>query len=543
MLNTVLLYLTLTSIPCNCLKHVRPLISSSMSLLFQSLLITLVCLPIAAGILARLSGPALAGRLVTSAAATAMGLAFLGGILLCFYGPQTARWAPYGEDAAFAFALRLDAVSAIMVMLVTFLGAVVLRFSQRYLAGDPHQARFFSWMSLTLGSVVLLVLSGHLLLLLAAWVSTSLCLHRLLLHFPERSGAVFSARKKFVISRLGDLCLLGAALSLHAQHHTFDMGAIFAGLSEGRTSGVATAGLLLAGCAMLKSAQFPFHSWLPDTMETPTPVSAFMHAGIINGGGFLVVRLAPVFAQAPQASHLLAVAGALTAAFGAVVMLAQPSVKRALAYSTIAQMGFMILQCGLGAYGLALLHIAAHSLYKAHAFLNAGSTIGAVPRAAVPLRTPALTFGVLLGGLLVALGSTAAHALAPMSPAPSWLFGVVLALGVAYGLARVWSSGGGVRTLVRGVVACASITVLSLALHMLASTLSANLPTIQTPLALLVAVASIFAGLFLFQALLWRANRHPFGRRLYVHALNGFYVGTVLNRILGRLWPRQHSAA
>jgi NAD(P)H-quinone oxidoreductase subunit 5 len=289
---------------------------------------------------------------------------------------------------------------------------------------------------------------------------------------------------------------------------------------------------------MLKSAQFPFHSWLPDTMETPTPVSAFMHAGIINAGGFLVVRLAPVFAAAPRASALLAVAGALTAAFGAVVMLAQPSVKRALAYSTIAQMGFMILQCGVGAYGLALLHIAAHSLYKAHAFLTAGSTIGAVPRAAVPLRAPALTFGVLAGALLVALGATAAHALAPGLPAGSRVFGVVLAVAVAYGLARIWAAGAGARSVVRGVAAAVTVVGLSLALHAVASRLSAGLPALQPPPALLATVAAVFIGLFLFQALLWRTNAHPLGRRLYVHALNGFYLGTLFNRILGRLWPR-----
>lgn len=509
-----------------------------MSPFLASVLLALPALPLAAGLAARACRPGPAGRLVVGAALAAVALALVAAGVLAVSGPLTARWAPFGTDAALAGALRLDLLSAIMTVLVTFLGALVLGYARPYLAGDPHQARFFSWMSLTLASVVSLVLAGHLLLLLAAWMATSLCLHRLLLHFPERSGAVFSARKKFVISRLGDACLLGAALVLHAHHHTFDLAAILADFTAGRTGGAAPAGLLLAGCAMLKSAQFPFHSWLPDTMETPTPVSAFMHAGIINAGGFLVVRLAPVFAAAPRASALLAVAGALTAAFGAVVMLAQPSVKRALAYSTIAQMGFMILQCGVGAYGLALLHIAAHSLYKAHAFLTAGSTIGAVPRAAVPLRAPALTFGVLAGALLVALGATAAHALAPGLPAGSRVFGVVLAVAVAYGLARIWAAGAGARSVVRGVAAAVTVVGLSLALHAVASRLSAGLPALQPPPALLATVAAVFIGLFLFQALLWRTNAHPLGRRLYVHALNGFYLGTLFNRILGRLWPR-----
>ncbi len=502
------------------------------------LLALIPALPLLAGFLARFSGPVLAGKLATRAAFASAALAVASAALLIAGGPLTARWSPLGIDSALAFALRLDAVSAVMIVLVAFLGAVVLGFSRRYLAGDPAQARFFSWMSLTLASVLTLVLAGQLLFLLAAWVSTSLCLHRLLLHYPERAGAVFSARKKFVVSRLGDLCLLGAALVLYAHHRTFDVEALFAAIAAGQTGGLAPAALLLAGCAILKSAQFPFHSWLPDTMETPTPVSAFMHAGIINGGGFLVVRFAPIFAHAPTALYLLAVVGAITAAFGAIVMLAQPSVKRALAYSTIAQMGFMILQCGLGAYGLALLHIVAHSLYKAHSFLTAGSTIGAVPRAAIPLRTPVLTVGVLAGGLLVAFTATALHFLAPGAPLHLGVFGVVLAFALAYGIARAWSAGGGPRTVLRGLMIAAAVAVVSLSLHAGASSLFTHLPAARPPLGLLIAVGSIFGGLFLFQAMLWRANGRDLGRRLYVHALNGFYVGTLFNRLLGHLWPR-----
>ncbi len=503
------------------------------------LLVALPGLPLGAGIAAWALGPRLAGRCTLFAATAASLTAAAAAAVLVTHGPQTVRWAPFGEAAAFAAALRLDTLSVVMGLLVSFLGAVVLGFSRNYLAGDPGQARFFSWMSLTLGSVLTLVLSGQMLLLLAAWVATSLCLHRLLLFYPERTGAVFAARKKFVFSRLGDSCLLAAALVLHACHGTFDLEAIFADGARGHSGGFALAAFLLAGCVMLKSAQFPFHSWLPDTMETPTPVSAFMHAGIVNAGGFLVIRLAPIFAGAPFASGLLALAGAFTAAFGAIVMLAQPSVKKALAYSTIAQMGFMVLQCGLGAYALALLHIAAHSLYKAHAFLTSGSTIGAVPRAAVPLRTPALTVGVLAGGLLVALGALALHVLAPHAPVTPGIFSVVLALALAYGIARAWSSGGRIPTLERAFTGAAAIATLSAGLHAGATALLSGFPATPPPSALLVIVGAIFTGLFTFQALLWRANFHPIGCRLYVHALNGFYLGIVFNRLLGCLWPRQ----
>ena len=509
-----------------------------MRTLLPLLLAAIPLLSFSAGLLARGRSSAVAGRLVIGAASLSAVLAVAAVALLLTGGPFTARWTPFGADAAFAFALRLDGISAVMILLVAFLGAVILRFSRRYLAGDPAQSRFFSWMALTLASVLTVVLAGHLLLLLAAWISTSLCLHRLLLHYPGRAGAIFSARKKFVFSRMGDLCLLGAALLLHRAYGTWDLEVLFAAVATGRVEGLPTVGFLLAGCALLKSAQFPFHSWLPDTMETPTPVSAFMHAGIINAGGFLIVRFSPLFTAAPGALNLLAIVGALSAAFGAVVMLAQPSVKRALAYSTIAQMGFMILQCGLGAYGLALLHIAAHSLYKAHAFLTAGSTIGAVPRVAIPLRTGALSIGVLGGALLVTGGATALHALWPSAPLHLGVFTLILTLALAYGLARAWSTGGGITTALRGIGVAGGICLASLALHAAAGAMFAHLPVVNPPPVLLALVGIIFLALFIFQALLWRAGHYAFGRRLYVHALNGFYLGTYANRALGRLWPR-----
>ena len=506
------------------------------------LLIAIPFIPFAAGLLARASRPAMAGRFTSAAAATSVLLAVTAAVFLVLRGPLTVHWAPFGTDSSFNPSMRLDAISVVMVVLVSFLGMVVLRFSRNYLAGDSGQSRFFSWMSLTLAAVLTVVLSNHLLVIAAAWIMTSLCLHRLLLHYPGRAGAIFSARKKFVVSRLADALLLAASILLYRSYGTWELDGLFAAMSAGKTEGLAISGFLLVGCAALKSAQFPFHSWLPDTMETPTPVSAFMHAGIINAGGFLVVRLSPLLVNAPAALSTLAVLGAFTAAFGAIVMLAQPSVKRALAYSTIAQMGFMMLQCGLGAFGLALLHIVAHSLYKAHAFLTAGSTIGTIPRVAIKLKTPALTLGVLGGALLVTACATALNVLAPGTPFHLGIFALILSLALAYGLARIWSTGGGMFTAMRGVAAASIIAAASLALNTGASTLFTDLPVVTPPLLLLVFVGTVFVGLFIFQALLWRAANHDLGRRLYIHALNGFYIGTYANRFLGVLWPRHRKA-
>ncbi len=509
--------------------------------LLPLLLIAIPLLPFATGLIARGSQPALAGWLTSAGAATAVLLAVIAAVILVSGAPVTVHWTPFGTDSAFNPSMRLDAISSVMVVLVSFLGMVVLRFSRNYLAGDSGQSRFFSWMSLTLASVLTVVLSNHLLIIAGAWIMTSLCLHRLLLHYPGRAGAIFSARKKFVVSRLADALLLIAALLLYRSYGTWELDGLFAAISTGKTDGLTISGFLLVGCAALKSAQFPFHSWLPDTMETPTPVSAFMHAGIINAGGFLVVRLSPLLVNAPAALSTLAILGAFTAALGAIVMLAQPSVKRALAYSTIAQMGFMMLQCGLGAFGLALLHIVAHSLYKAHAFLSAGSTIGAIPRVAIKLKTPALTIGVLGGALLVTGNATALNLLAPGIPLHLGVFALILSLALAYGLARIWSTGVGTPTALRGVAAASAIAAASLALNTGANTLFIDLPVVTPPPLLLAFVGTIFVGLFIFQALLWRAANYDLGRRLYVHALNGFYIGTYANRFLSVLWPRHQT--
>ena len=395
-------------------------------------------------------------------------------------------------------------------------------------------------MFLTIASVVTLVVSNHLLLLLGAWVATSLCLHRLLLFHPERPGAVFAARKKFVFSRVAELSLLCAVLILHVGHDTWLISDLAASISEGNHAGLPLAAFLLALCAMLKSAQFPFHSWLPDTMDTPTPVSALMHAGIINAGGFLVLRLAPVFTAAPGALHLLATVGVITAVFGAIVMLPQSGVKRALAFSTIAQMGFMMIQCGLGAWGLALLHLVAHSLYKAYAFLHAGSTISAAPRAAIPLGTGALVLGVLMGSAVVGTVATGAHLLFPSVPETPLVFLSILVLALAYGIARAWS--GYPASLPRALAAALGIAVAGLGLHAIAGFILPYPAASPIPAWLSLLVGTAFIVLFIFQSLMWRASSHPLGRLLYVHALNGFYVGTIANRLLGSLWPNKPDA-
>jgi NAD(P)H-quinone oxidoreductase subunit 5 len=191
--------------------------------------------------------------------------------------------------------------------------------------------------------------------------------------------AVLAARKKFIISRIGDLFLLIAIGLIYKAFGSFEFEQIFrrcvGSLSDYQATLVSWSGVFFAVGAMTKSAQVPFHFWLPETMETPTPVSALMHAGIINAGGFLILRLSPVMGHAAFASLMLASIGALTAVLGSLSMVTQNDIKKKLAYSTISQMGFMMFACGIGAYTVALFHIVSHSLYKAYAFLSTGDLV------------------------------------------------------------------------------------------------------------------------------------------------------------------------
>jgi NAD(P)H-quinone oxidoreductase subunit 5 len=443
--------------------------------------------------------------------------------------------------------LYFDTLSAVMLLLVSFLGAVVMRYSGNYLAGDPQQGRFIKWLSVTIGSVLTLVVSGNLLMFTLAWIATSTSLHQLLIFYPHRPAAMLAARKKFLISRLGDVCVVGALISTWQCFGTWQFTGMFAAAETLRAQGGAEtsclgwASVLLVAGALLKSAQFPFHSWLPDTMETPTPVSALMHAGIINAGGFLVVRLSPIIAGSPAALNALALVGAFTALFASLVMLTQTSVKRSLAYSTIAQMGFMMLQCGLGAFALAVLHIVAHSLYKAHAFLSSGSIVSISKSAWVPSERPAAHPLILVGTLGTAVALTwitGAFFGVSLSAEPGVLpLGAVFMTALAYLLWNLWASSHRPALLGWGVLLGAAAAASYFTLHavfqkLLASSLPHYAP-VRSPVeyGVMALVALLFMAVLVLQSQLpsWSATR--LGRELYLHASHGFYLGTIANRL------------
>ncbi|MCP5501137.1 MAG: hypothetical protein H7A25_14620 [Leptospiraceae bacterium] len=268
-------------------------------------------------------------------------------------------------------------MSVYLGILISFLGLVALQYSERYLAGERRQGYFYKWMAVSIGSILSFVSSDNLIVFAISWSLSSWGLHSLLTFYPEKAAGTLSAWKKFYISRLGDLFLGIATILCYMEFKTLQLDRIFSIIQSGNFTREYTEliGLFLALGALTKSAQLPFHTWLPDTMESPTPVSALMHAGIINAGGVLLIKLSPLMNLSAMGLNLLVIFGGITAFVASIIMLTETSIKKSLAYSTISQMGLMILQCGLGAYSLAMVHIIGHSFYKAYSFLSANSIL------------------------------------------------------------------------------------------------------------------------------------------------------------------------
>ncbi|MCG2626302.1 hypothetical protein L6654_06650 [Bradyrhizobium sp. WYCCWR 13023] len=487
------------------------------------------------------------GLAIVAAAASLVVVVAAG--LACFVvGPGRSRLL---GASGLGLSLHVDALSTILCVLVGFVGLVVVKYSRNYLDGDPGQIRFTRWLLLTLASVLTVLISGNLVLLLVAWIATSVSLGRLLLFYHTRPAAIRASRKKFVASRLGDGCLAIAAVLLYLHFGTLEVADLATKARSGAEIGspaISAAALLIVVTAMLKSAQLPLHGWLSEVMETPTPVSALLHAGIINAGGFLALRLGDVLLLATPALNVLAVVGGITALFGSLVMLTQTSVKVQLAYSTVAQMGFMLLQCGLGAFSAALLHIVAHSLYKAHAFLSSGSIIDLARASWTPSPGgqphPARLILALAGviGLTLLIGWGLGMTLRS-NPAQIAL-GSVLLMGLVHLMANAIDERPNAFVVARGIVTAAGVAALYFALQAATAWLAAGSVPVgrpvdgTAPMLIAALVVISFAAMTVFQNQMMRRADALFWIAAYVHLRNGLYLNTLANRLVLALWSR-----
>ncbi|QDT07375.1 NADH-quinone oxidoreductase subunit L [Rubripirellula lacrimiformis] len=441
--------------------------------------------------------------------------------------------------------ILMDGLSAMMLALISFVGWVTCQYSIRYLDGESNQSRYFRWAAFTIGSVSLMVLSGHLIILVMGWIATNLGLHQLLVLNQDREGARRAAWTKFALNRVGDAALITAVVLLYQQFGTFGLVEIFESARSMASGSIPIPTAMHAVCGLLvvtavtQSVQFPFHTWLPETMESPTPVSALMHAGIVNAGGYLIIRFGHVFALSPAALYSLVAIGTMTACLGVVVMMTQTSVKKSLAYSTIAQMGFMMLQIGLGAYVAATLHLVAHSLYKANAFLRSGSvlrdqqaTLGShdVPQ---PVAWPQVALAATLCCTMLAITWTL-FGISVLEKPGGLVLGGILCLALSQWVSEAMGTGERKLVLLSIVMAGVMCVLYAAGFAAVGHLIAGAVPTVPLHLGNAIAMAAVaipFLGIFALQRSVTSANPPAWLKPAYVHASNGFYVEQIVRRL------------
>lgn len=428
-----------------------------------------------------------------------------------------------------------------LLLLITFLGWIITRFSRRYLQGEPRQEKYLFALTLTLAGVATVAVSHNLGVMAAAWIASSLSLHQLLTFYSDRPTALIVAHKKFLAARLADVCLVIALILIQREVGSLDVHALEVHLARLATmpTGVQGAMLLIALSVILKSAQLPVHGWLIQVMEAPTPVSALLHAGIVNLGGFLLIRLALPLSGAPAAQATLVIVGTASAVAAGLVMMTRISIKVRLAWSTCAQMGFMLMECGLGLYEIAFLHLLAHSLYKAYSFLTAGEAVADTLRRRMMPASPNTSAGPVLIWRLVAaaLAVGMAFGLNQLSVvwlgshSIPWLALFIVGLGVA---PLWWGESGKPALAVKGIAFSAGLVVLYAVWHRIFGGVVSEAAVSQW---LVIWSAAAFGLLYLTQTWLLAYPQGRISKTLYPWAYYGFYLDERFTRLAFRLWP------
>ena len=394
----------------------------------MSILTLIPLLPLTACVLLTVAGRRLgpsSHRVAIPAVAMSFGLSVVAAVQVWSAGPQSIDLYRFVQVDTLVVDLGfyVDQLTVLLLLLVTSVSAIVHVYSSRYMIGDPRYARFFAVIGLFTAAMIALVMSRNLLMTFMCWEVMGICSYLLISHWAHRPAAGAAATKAFLVNAVADVGLLCAVLLAAQTFGTLDIPTILERASEvsGATvrplgwAGVewsvpsisAVASLLFVG-ALGKSAQLPFHVWLPFAMEAPTPVSALIHAAtMVNAGPFLLVRFSPLLMLAPGVMAVIAVVGAATALFAAIVSTTQSDIKKILAYSTISQIGFMVMMCGAGAFVAAVFHLLAHGFLKAFLFLSTGNALQALTPHAPHDREPApgqrsLSWPAAVGALVFA---------------------------------------------------------------------------------------------------------------------------------------------
>jgi NAD(P)H-quinone oxidoreductase subunit 5 len=392
--------------------------------------------------------------------------------------------------------------------------------------------------------VQFLVLSGNLFGLFFGWVFTSLALSKLIMFYSNRKKARIASRKKFIVARSGDILLFIALSLIYLEFGSGNLSFIFEKLKQISATGVPTsleiAAILLVLTAGLKSAQIPFHGWLIDVMEAPTPVSALLHAGLLNAGPFLMIRFAFLLDVVSIAPVLLFLMGATTAMYGALVFTTQPNVKTSLAYSSVAHMGFSLMACGLGIYAASLLHLVAHSFFKAHSFLSSGSMVEKVLTKEASTYARKGSAGRMIVGFVLSVALFFLFAsfwgVTINSEFQLLIIGGVIFTGVMNLMINAVDSSNYYSAILKIMGATVLVLMSFFGLEkLIRSMLGLQIPSIAHPTLLMMLLSLTMLVLFftivlihLLSPVLKKGNFH---RKLGVHVRNGFYLNLIADRI------------
>jgi NAD(P)H-quinone oxidoreductase subunit 5 len=492
--------------------------------------------------------PLVVGRLIQAVGLASL-LSTLAAVLLAALGdaqpPVTLL--VLGSDTGpvpLALSVLADSLTFTVLGLVSLLVAIIARYSTNYLAGEGAQGSFFRWLAFTASGFMLVVIAGNMLMFLIAILLTSAGLNRLLTYYRDRLPAQMVAHKKHLFSRMADTALLVAAVLIAASVGNLSFEAIAASVEQGDLSWqLHLAAWLIVAYAVLKSGQFPFHGWLLQVMEAPTPVSALLHAGIVYSGAIIVLRTHALLLADGNALIALALVGLMTAVLASLAMLTQTAIKSSLAWSTVGQLGFMLLELGLGLFVLAVLHLVAHSLYKAHAFLSSGSMVDVLrtPGSRPRRRVTSLAWGAAVAlSAAITFAMAAAWGITPAKEPALVASGSIVAVAVAQLLLAGWA---GTALTVRVVMVSVMVTAVYFGLHTgFSAVYSGALEPIPEDVPagqylLLGLVAVVFLGLSYFQSVLTSRPATPWLQRIYVHLYNGLYTDLPVERLVYRVWP------
>ncbi len=293
-------------------------------------------------------------------------------------------WIVAGSFRA-GFDLQLDQLTVVMLLVVTGVGFLIHIYSTGYMSHEGGYYRFFSYLNLFMFFMLILVLAANYVLLFVGWEGVGLCSYLLIGFYFLRKSAADAGKKAFIVNRIGDFGFMLGMFLLFRTFHTLDFNSVFGRAATLQPDAMGQFGTMTIACILLfvgatgKSAQLPLYVWLPDAMEGPTPVSALIHAAtMVTAGVYVVARSHVLFSHAPTAMYIVAIVGCATAFFAATIGLVQSDIKKVLAYSTVSQLGYMFLACGVGAFGAGIFHLMTHAFFKALLFLSAGSVIHAM---------------------------------------------------------------------------------------------------------------------------------------------------------------------